>query len=91
LSGKSQPSGGNTAVPEPTKRKRKYPYRKVAEIEAEIHDREQAIARLHQELATPEVLRNGQLVVQMNRELEEHSATLEQLVEHWQEALELNG
>jgi ATP-binding cassette subfamily F protein 3 len=91
LPGKSQPSGGNTAVPEPTKRKRKYPYRKVAEIEAEIHDREQAIARLHQELATPEVLRNGQLVVQMNRELEEHSTTLEQLVEHWQEALELNG
>jgi len=31
------------------------------------------------------------LVVQMNRELEEHSTTLEQLVEHWQEALELNG
>jgi ATP-binding cassette subfamily F protein 3 len=88
---KSPTTANHSGTGEPAKRKRRFPYRKVAEIEAEIHDREAAIARLHQELATPEVLRNGQLVVQLNRELEEHSGKLEQLIEHWQEALELNG
>ncbi|MFM7564111.1 MAG: hypothetical protein ACKO81_13905, partial [Planctomycetota bacterium] len=38
-----------------------------------------------------EILRVGPKVVQLNRELAETSATLEQLYEHWMEALELNG
>ena len=84
------PQSGNVTA-ESGKRKRKFPYRKVNDIEAEIKTREEAIERIHRDLASPEVLRNGPQVVQLNRELTETTATLEQLYEHWQEALELNG
>jgi ATP-binding cassette subfamily F protein 3 len=80
-----------TAQADTGKRKRKFPYRKVNDIEAEIRTREQAIERIHLELASPEVLRNGPQVVQLNRDLNETTAALEQLYEHWQESLELNG
>jgi ATP-binding cassette subfamily F protein 3 len=80
-----------TAQAEPSKRKRKFPYRKVIDIEAEIRTREEAIERIHRDLASPEVLRNGPQVVQLNRELSETTAALEQLYEHWQESLELDG
>jgi ATP-binding cassette subfamily F protein 3 len=77
--------------PKPARRKRKFPYRKVADIEAEIQKRETRIAELHTALATPEVLRDGPRVKQAMAELQEQQAALAPLYEHWEEASERNG
>ena len=61
----------------PAKPKRKFPYRKVAEIEAEIFQREQRLEQLHADLATPEALRDGQRVRQIQAEIAAERAALE--------------
>jgi ATP-binding cassette subfamily F protein 3 len=73
------------------KRKRKFPYRKVAEIEAEIATREARIEALTANLSSSEVLRDGDRVKATMAELEEHQLALPRLYEHWEEANELNG
>ncbi|MBX3411984.1 MAG: ABC-F family ATP-binding cassette domain-containing protein [Pirellulales bacterium] len=73
-----------------TKPKRKFPYRKVEDLEAEIMQHETAIEEIHASLAKPEVLRDGDKVRQLNRELDEHQAVLPNLYAHWEEATELN-
>ncbi len=74
----------------PARRKRKFPYRKVSDLEADIQACEMRIAELHQALASPALLRDGQRVKQTTAELEELTQQLEQLLEHWEEASELN-
>ncbi len=74
----------------PARRKRKFPYRKVADLETDIATTEAHIEQLHHDLATPEVLRNGDRVKQCTADLEESKAKLEQLYEHLEEAFELN-
>jgi ATP-binding cassette, subfamily F, member 3 len=73
------------------RRKRKYPYRKAAEIEQEIHRREERVVELHDLLGSPEVARDGVKVRSLAAELDKLQAMLPQLYEHWEEALELNG
>jgi ATP-binding cassette subfamily F protein 3 len=82
----SAPEAGATA-----KRKRKFPYRKVADIEAEIAQREARVEELHQLLADPDVLRDGPRVKELMSDLETEQTLLPQLYEHWEEASELNG
>jgi ATP-binding cassette subfamily F protein 3 len=72
------------------RRKRKYPYRKVPEIEAEIAERESRIDELHQLFASEEVIRDGSRIKQLKAELEEHEVALPKLYEHWEEASEMN-
>jgi ATP-binding cassette subfamily F protein 3 len=88
-------SGGPREESAPSKpakerRKRKYPYRKLPEIEAEIAQRESRIEELHQLFGAEEVLRDGSRVKQLKSELEEHETALPRLYEHWEEASELN-
>ena len=71
-------------------RKRKFPYRKLEDLEAEILQRENRIEQLHEALASSEVLRDGQRVKQAKSELDEQRKTLAHLYEHWEEAAELN-
>ena len=73
-----------------TRRKRRFPYRKVEEIEAEIFQRETRVDQLHTALATPEVLRDGDKVRQMQGEIHQHQKALATLYEHWEEASEMN-
>jgi ATP-binding cassette subfamily F protein 3 len=73
------------------RRKRKFPYRKADDVEAEIQKRESRLAEIHKLLALPEVLRDGAKTRQLHVELEEQQAILPQLYEHWEEATELNG
>lgn len=73
------------------RRKRKFPYRKTADIEADIAQRETRIQELHVALTDPQVLRDGPRVKQIKAELEEQQAALPPLYEHWEEAAELNG
>ena len=73
------------------RRKRQFPYRKVPDIEAEIHERESRIEELHAALADPQFVRDGPRVKQAMAEVEQQRETLATLYEHWEEAVELNG
>ncbi len=73
------------------RRKRKFPYRKVAEIEAEIAERESKVESHHAALADPDVLRDGRRVKEVQASIEAEQAALRSLYEHWEEACEMNG
>jgi ATP-binding cassette subfamily F protein 3 len=91
---KSTPSGDKKPAPVKTsgteKRKRRFPYRKVEDLERDIFEREQRIEALHHEMTQPEVLRDGNEVRRVQNELSEQQAKLASLYEHWEEATELN-
>ena len=76
--------------PAKERRKRKYPYRKALEIEAEIAERESRIEELHQLFGSEDILRDGSRIKQLKAELEEHESALPRLYEHWEEASEMN-
>ncbi len=97
------PAGDAPAEPSPPQRpaksakkarssakKRRFPYRKVADLEDEIFERETCIEALQGELAQPEVLRDGERVRQLKLQIEEEQAALKGVYEHWEEATELN-
>ena len=86
----AQPPAKKAPPERPTKRKRKFPYRKVPDLEAEIFERESRIEELHAAMLDPEVLRNGQRVKEIQAEVAEQQETLKTLYEHWEEAAELN-
>jgi ATP-binding cassette subfamily F protein 3 len=81
------PAGAETA---PKKRKRRFPYRKVEDLEAEIHENEARLRELEQLMATPELYRDGDRVKETTRTFEEIKGKLRHLYEHWEEAIELN-
>ncbi len=75
----------------PTRPKRKFPYRKVKVLEADIAECEARIGQLHQDLISPDVLRDGEQVKRAKVDLEQQEQRLSQLYEHWEEASELNN
>ncbi len=85
----AKPPGAGTNSPRAPKRK--FPYRKVKDIEQDVERHEQEIEQLHVMLTDPEVLRDGDRVKQAMEKLQQSEATLAQLIEHWEEAIELNG
>ncbi|MCS7020263.1 MAG: ABC-F family ATP-binding cassette domain-containing protein [Gemmataceae bacterium] len=72
-------------------RKRRFPYRKVADIEADIATAESRLASLEAALQDPDLYRDASRVRTTLQEIEQLKATLHQLYEHWEEAVELNG
>jgi ATP-binding cassette subfamily F protein 3 len=70
--------------------KRHFPYRKVADIEADIFDHEKRLAELHQQFAEPDTHRDGERVRAIQREVGDVQKSLAELYEHWEEAMELN-
>ena len=72
------------------KRRRRFPYRKVHDIEEDIASLEARIAELQTQMADPDVLRNGETIRQVTSEHKQAEEELAKLVEHWEEALELN-
>jgi ATP-binding cassette subfamily F protein 3 len=70
--------------------KRRFPYRKVADLEDEIFQRETSLHQLQCKLAEPELLRDGQRVRQVKAEIEALETAIKGLYEHWEEAVELN-
>jgi ATP-binding cassette subfamily F protein 3 len=80
-----------TAGAKPLKRKRRFPYRKVDELEAEIADEEALVKDLEERLASPDLYREGGRVLEITQEFEDAKIRLAQLYEHWEEAVELNG
>jgi ATP-binding cassette subfamily F protein 3 len=79
-------SGGAKA-----KRQWRFPYRKPADIEAEIIERESRIEQLQTELVSPEVLRDGRRVKEVQSAIAEEQQTVKTLYEHWEEAAERCG
>lgn len=75
----------------PAKRRRKFPYRKVPDIEADIAAAEQKIAALEASLQTPEVYRDATRLRETMSELDKTKDALALLYQHWEEAVELNG
>lgn len=72
------------------RRRRKFPYRLVEEIEAEIASCETRIADLQAEMGTPDVLRDGARIKSVQAAYESSLTRLEELMAHWEEAMELN-
>jgi ATP-binding cassette subfamily F protein 3 len=72
------------------RKKRRFPYRKVEEIEADISAQETHLRELEQLLASPELYRDGGRVKETTRAFEETKERLRQLYDHWEEAVELN-
>jgi ATP-binding cassette subfamily F protein 3 len=79
------------AASKPAKRKRKFPFRKVEEIEADISAEETALRELERQLASPDLYKEGGKVLETTRRFEDAKARLAQLYEHWEEAVELNA
>jgi ATP-binding cassette subfamily F protein 3 len=72
------------------KRKRRFPYRKVEELEADIVAAEAEVQELERQMASPDLYRDGEKVKQVTKAFEDAKAALAQLYEHWEEAVELN-
>src|SRR5260370_35138502 len=88
--GKSQ---RNTEQAKPTagaKRKRRFPYRKLEDLEADISGAEKRLRDLETLLASPDLYRDGEKVKQSTRDFEETKIRLQQLYDHWEEAVELS-
>jgi ATP-binding cassette subfamily F protein 3 len=75
----------------PAKRKRQYPYRKVAELEADIAAAEKKITDLEAAMLTPDVYKDATRVRDTMKDLETTKNALAKLYLHWEEAVELNG
>jgi ATP-binding cassette subfamily F protein 3 len=74
----------------PRRRKRRFPYRKVEDLEADIGAGETRLRELEQLMASPDLYRDGERVKETTRAFEETKARLQQLYEHWEEAVEMN-
>ncbi len=75
----------------PVKRKRKFPYRKVEELEKEVMEQEELVAELEAKLAAPEIYRDANLVKETMQDFEDAKELLKTMYEHWEESMELNG
>jgi ATP-binding cassette subfamily F protein 3 len=91
-SGEAKARGREGPRPEEvrSKRKRRFPYRKVEELEADIAREENRLRDLEGLMANPELYRDGERVKQTTSAFEETKAYLAHLYEHWEEAVELN-
>ena len=79
----------NTRSDKVERRKRKFPYRKVEDLEAEIAELESRAQQLEIDMVRPDVLRDGRLVKQTKDDYDAAKVRLAQLYEHWEEAIEL--
>jgi ATP-binding cassette subfamily F protein 3 len=70
--------------------RRRFPYRKVADLEADIAEKEAELGRLETALADPKTFRDGNLARQVQGEYDTVRKQIEALYEHWEEAVELN-
>jgi ATP-binding cassette subfamily F protein 3 len=76
------------AAAAPAKKRWKYPYRKVHEIEAEIAATEEAQKTASAALESPDIYRDHNRVQATMKAVEEAAARLTQLYEHWEEMME---
>ena len=87
----SQPSKSASNANRKTVSKRRFPYRKTADLEAEILQRESRLEEIHALLAQSETHRDGERVRLLKAEIDEQRQALAPPYEHWEESVELNG
>ncbi|MDR1962321.1 MAG: ABC-F family ATP-binding cassette domain-containing protein [Planctomycetaceae bacterium] len=76
--------------PKKEKKVRKFPFRKIHEIEEEIFARETQIMAWNEDLLRPEIARDGERTKAIHLEIKEEQDKIALLYEHWEEASELN-
>ncbi len=74
----------------PAKRKRRFPYRKVPDLEQDILKQETRLEELNTALADPQTHRDGDRARQVKADIAATQESLRTLYEHWEEAVELN-
>ncbi len=72
------------------KPKRKFPFRKVEDLEKEIAEHETRLQELEQTLADGDLYRDADKVKETTQAFEKTKDKIKQLYEHWEEAVELN-
>lgn len=87
----SDENAERVASNKPTKRKRKFPYRKVPDLEADIATTEAKVTSLEAALQSADVYRDPAKLRQTMADLESSKDALARLYQHWEEAVELNG
>jgi len=95
VGGRSAKSGSQPGETSPTpakleKRKRKFPYRKMVDLEQEITLAETHLEELQTCLLTPDNLRDGRKMKELQQRLADTEQQLLRLYEHYEEACELN-
>ncbi|MDR0522531.1 MAG: ABC-F family ATP-binding cassette domain-containing protein [Planctomycetaceae bacterium] len=70
---------------------RKFPYRKVSDIEEEIFARETQIMAWNEDLLRPDIIRDSERVRQIHLDIQAEQETIATLYEHWEEASARNG
>ncbi|NBO92600.1 MAG: ABC transporter ATP-binding protein, partial [Planctomycetia bacterium] len=73
------------------KKKRKFPFAKPEDLEAQIGVAEAELKALEQAMASPELYRDGEKVKATTAKFEETKAKIADLYERWEEAVEFNG
>ncbi len=72
-------------------RKRRFPYRKTADLEKDIAQFELELTELEFRMAAPDLYRDGEQVRIVRSRYEEIKTQLKKLYEHWEEAVELDS
>lgn len=72
------------------KKKRRFPYRKIEDLEAEIAADETRLRELEMLLASPELYRDGDKVKETTHAFAELKERLQHLYQHWEELVDLN-
>ncbi len=90
-SGRTAEAAAPTDGGKPTRRKRRFPYRKTEEIERDIAAKEELVRQLETEMADPAIHRTPDRIREVTRQHEALRAELVTLYEHWEEAAELNS
>jgi ATP-binding cassette subfamily F protein 3 len=81
---------GKASPAERVRRKRRFPYRKPADIEREIGEAEEQLAATEKALSLPDTWKNPDSALAAQARYDELKRGIAQLYEHWEEALELN-
>jgi len=74
----------------PAGRPRRFPFRKVEDLEQEIFQREAELQQLHATMAEPETHRDGERARRLKTQIAQVQEALKTLYAHWEEATELN-
>jgi len=86
----SAPVAKKADAPPGGRSKRKFPYRKAADIERDIETLEAELAELQEKLGAAETWRDADLARQTQQRYDTSRQRLDELMLHWEEALELN-
>jgi ATP-binding cassette subfamily F protein 3 len=84
------PAPRTAPATKPAPRKRRFPFRKIEDLEADIARHESRVAELEAALATPDLYRDPPRLKETMNDFDETRRKLAQLYEHWEEAIELN-